>query len=87
MIFLWNRKEVYNGFSMKEFNRIRDILSVKGIQYDFRTINRSASSGFGSTRGRMGSFGENLNYSYQYYLYVHKNNYDNAIFAINTHNK
>lgn len=87
MMFVWNRKEIYNGFSIKEFNRLRDILSEKGIQYDYRTVNRSTSSGFGSTRGRMGSIGENLNYSYEYYIYVHKNNYDNAVFAINTYNK
>ncbi|MDU2489492.1 MAG: hypothetical protein E7D27_02725 [Clostridium celatum] len=35
MIFIWNRKEVYNGFSIDEFNKIKEILSVKGIQYDF----------------------------------------------------
>lgn len=35
MIFIWNRKEVYNGFSIYEFNKIKEILAVKGIQYDF----------------------------------------------------
>lgn len=40
MIFIWNRKEVYSGFSMDE-----------------------------------------------YYIYVNKNNYDDAVFAINNYNK
>ena len=87
MMFIWNRKEVYNGFSINEFNRIKNILSAKGIDYNFRTVNKSTSSGFDTTRGRVGSMGENLKYSYQYYIYVHKNNYDNAIFVINTNNK
>ena len=87
MIFVWNRKEVYNGFSINEFNRIKDILSAKGLQYDFRTINKTTSSGFDNTRGRIGSMGENTKYSYQYYIYVHKNNYENAVFEINTYNK
>ena len=87
MLFILNRKEIYNGFSIKEFNRIKDILSVKGIQYDFRTVNRTTSSGFDSTRGRIGSMGEKLEYSYEYYIYVKKNNYDEALFVINNYNK
>lgn len=39
MIFICNRKEVYNEFSIERFNRIKDILSVKIIKYDFRTVN------------------------------------------------
>ena len=87
MIFILNRKEVYSGFSMEEFSRIKDILSVKGIKYDFKIVNRSTSSGFDSTRGRIGSMGENLKYSYEYYIYVNKNDYDDAIFIINNYNK
>lgn len=87
MIYIWNRKEVYNGFSIEEFNRIKEILSVKRIEYNFRTVNRTTYSAFDSTRGRIGSIGENLKYSYEYYIYVHKDNYDDAQFAINTYNK
>lgn len=87
MIFIWNRKEVYNGFSIDDFNRIKDILSEREIKYDFRTVNRTTSSAFDSTRGRIGSMGENLKYSYEYYIYVNKNDYDDAIFIINNYNK
>ena len=76
MIFIWNRKEVYNGFSIDDFNRIKDILSEREIKYDFRTVNRTTSSAFDSTRGRIGSMGENLKYSYEYYIYVNKDNYE-----------
>lgn len=87
MIFIWNRKEVYNGFSMEEFNRVKDILSAKEIQYNFRTVNRTTSSGFDNTREKVGSMGENIKYSYEYYIYVNKSNYDDALFAINNYNK
>lgn len=83
MLFIWNRREVYNGFSMEDFNRIKDILAQKGIEYDFKTINRSTSSLFDSNRARIGSMGENLKYSYEYYIYVNKAKYDDAIYAIN----
>ena len=79
--------EIVKGFSIDEFNKIKEILSVKGIQYDFKIVNRSTSSGFDSTRGRIGSMGENLKYSYEYYIYVNKNNYDDALFVINNYNK
>lgn len=85
MILLWNRKEIYNGFSIAEFNRLKDILSIKGINYDFKTVNRSASSGFDVSRARTGSMGENIKYSYEYYIYVHKDNYDEAVFVINNY--
>ena len=87
MIFIWNRIEVYNGFSIDDFNRIKDILSEREIKYDFRTVNRTTSSAFDSTRGRIGSMGENLKYSYEYYIYVNKDNYDEAVFLINNYNK
>lgn len=57
MIFIWNKKEIYNGFSMEEFNRVKEVLSAKGIQYKFRIVNRTTSSIFDIARGRIGSMG------------------------------
>ena len=87
MIFLWNRKEIYNGFSINELNRIKDSLSEKGIKYDVKVVNRTTSSGFDTLRGRIGSMGENHKYSYEYYIYVHKKDYDEAIYKIYKSNK
>ena len=33
MIAIFNREEVYNGFSMQEFKKIRDCLSINRIEY------------------------------------------------------
>lgn len=83
MIALWNRREIYNGFSIQEFNRLKDILIANGIDYTFKTVNRSASSNFDVSRASIGTLGENLNLSYEYHLYVHKNDYEDALFKIN----
>ena len=37
MILPWNRREIYCGFSLKEFNKVLDVLAAKGIKYIYRT--------------------------------------------------
>ena len=56
------------------------ILSANGIAYTVRTENLQGSSAFGGrSRGRSGSFGIDPNYSYEYHIYVHKSDYENAL--------
>jgi len=38
MIMLWNRREIYCGFSNEQFNRALDDLSAKGIKYRYRIV-------------------------------------------------
>ena len=83
MIMFWNRKEVYVGFSMKSFGEIRDILSANGIKYTYKVININSSSTIGSSRVSLGSLGEKPQLAYEYYVYVNKNDYDNAYGIIN----
>ncbi len=78
MIF-WNRVEVYCGYSMGDFNQYRDILASGRIRYDYRLINRNQSH-----RARFGSFFLNPKVETQYYLYVHKNDYEKAMFLLHT---
>lgn len=80
MIIIWNQKEVFLGDSLKRFNEICVLLSSKGIEYKSRIVDKNNSSLLGpSRRSRTGTFGENMSYSKTYYIYVHKNDYDNAI--------
>jgi hypothetical protein len=66
-----NRREVYHGFSLKEQAEVRSILKVNQVKYNYRIIN------FGSkTRGNLGL---NKKYELEYYIYVHKKDYDNAL--------
>ena len=79
MIMIWNRREVFVGNSLKRFNEVRDIFSVNGINYKYRVIDNTSPSLFGaSRRARTGTFGENIENSKMYYIYVHKDDYDNA---------
>ena len=85
MIMFWNRKEIYVGSSMKIFSEIRNILSANGIKYSYKVVNRNNSAGFSSNRARMGTFGEKSELAYQYYIYVSKDDYENAYGLINKH--
>ena len=79
MIMLWNRKEVFIGTDLKRFNEVREILAMNRINYEYRVVDQNSPSFFGaSRRARTGTFGENVDSSKTYYIYVHKNDYDNA---------
>ncbi|MGG7057821.1 hypothetical protein ACQPUY_07660 [Clostridium nigeriense] len=79
MIMFWNQKEVLVSSDLQRFNEVRDILSANGINYKYRVVDNTSPSFFGSSRrARTGTFGENINYSKTYYIYVHKNDYDNV---------
>lgn len=79
MIMIWNRIEVFVGNSLKRFNEVRDMLSLNGINYKYRVVDNTSPSLFGSSRrARTGTFGEKKEYSKTYYIYVHKDDYDNA---------
>ena len=80
MIMICNQKEVFIGDSLKRFNEICVLLSFNRIEYKPRIFDKNTSTILGpSRRARTGTFGENMAYSKTYYIYVHKNDYDNAI--------
>ena len=79
MLTIFNRKELITTMDMQRQANIRSILSANGIAYTVRTENLQGSSSFGGRRGRSGSFGVDPNYSYEYHIYVHKNDYENAL--------
>ncbi len=74
-MWFWNRIEVYNGYSIKEFNELRDVLLARGITHSYRLVKRSS-------KGRTGFLGQNPELNTRYYLYVHKKDYDNAMFHL-----
>ncbi len=83
MITIFNMKELCITYSMKEQSEIRDALSKNNIDYKIRTINRMAPSPLSSgQRGRVGSFGQNMDLNYEYIFYVQKKEYDHAKFVI-----
>lgn len=78
MIMIWNQKEVFMGFSLQKFNEVRQTLVDNNIKYKHRLVNNHNNS----RRARTGTFGENMEYSITYYIYVHKNDYDNACYVL-----
>ena len=78
-LIFWNRKEVYCGLDMKTFSHIRTILTQNNIPYIHRVVNQGGNGG----SQQLGTLGQNLSLQNMYYLYIHKNNYDQAVFLIN----
>lgn len=82
MIMPWNRKEVYNGYSMKAFNEIKESLISNRIKYTTRIINSKNPKLFGPSRSYTGSFGEKTEFTYEYYIYVHKDDYEKVMWLL-----
>ena len=83
MITALNRENVYIGFDLQEFNRIREILEANQIDYAQKANNHAGSWALeGTSRGRTGSFGQNKHYQYEYEVYVHKEDYKKAKYLI-----
>ena len=57
MITALNRENVYIGFDLQEFNRIREILEANQIDYAQKVNNHAGSWALeGTIRGRAGKF-------------------------------
>lgn len=83
MITVFNRAEVCITYNMDEQYRIRNILAANGIDYRVKTKNLTSPSLFGiGSRERHGTIGLNMDYAYEYIVYVHKKDYDLAMHVI-----
>lgn len=78
MITIFNRRELSFTTSMEEHARVCAILAAKGIDYTIKSINRNSPSAFSDTRANTGTFGESMKYAFEYKVYVHKNDLDEA---------
>lgn len=83
MLTIFNRKELTITYDMCRQAEVRELLAKNGIQYTVRVINRKSPSPFaGSSRGRTGTFGEDLQLEYEYIIYVRKSDYSKAAAVI-----
>lgn len=77
MITIFNRREVCLTFDVHKLAKVREILSVHGIDYKVKSINHR--NGFGNdSRVRMGNFGINVEYGREYVVYVKKDDFEEA---------
>ena len=80
MITLFNRKELTVTYDMNEQSRVRTILAKEGIDYSVKTVNRLSASPFSAgSRGRTGTYGQNMDAMTEYIIYVKKADYENAL--------
>lgn len=84
-MFFFKKEEVYIGYSIEEFSKVRGVLKSKGIKYTYKVIDHSTQwRGSGTTRGNFGSIGMNKNYEKQYVVSVKKKDAENAKYYINS---
>lgn len=84
-MYLFNKREVFNGWSHKDFCSVRDALDVAGIDYRYKvedSIGHSGSLGTTMNGRRMGSMGINMDYSKKYIIYVKKQYFEQAQYAL-----
>lgn len=74
---IFNRREIFVTMDLQKFNQILNLLDKKNINYTYKTCNAS-----GVNSGTVQSIGLNRNYMNQYYVYVHKNDFEKASLAI-----
>ena len=87
MITILNRKELVITYSMEEQAKIRSTLSQNNIKYSVKVVNRKSPSPFAAgTRAKTGTYGEKLELEYEYIIYVHKKDYENACFVAGIQN-
>ena len=82
--WLFQKKELMTTFDHKAYLDATGKLTTVGIPFKIKTFNAYASGG--RTRGTVGTFGENIDNSTQYYIYVLKKDFDRAAYAINQRN-
>lgn len=82
MITIFNRRKLLITMDFQKQAEVRGVLSANNIPYLTKTTNLTNAQAFGSHRGHQGSFGVNQNYSYEYKIYVHRNDYDKAVSLI-----
>lgn len=82
MLTILNRRELIITYDMNKQSDVRNILAQNNIDYVIKTRNVQGSSAFGSHRGKYGSVGINQDYSYEYKIYVHKKDYEKAVWLI-----
>lgn len=81
----WGKKELMCTFSIAQRTRVKEMLDAQGITYSCKTVNRRSPSPLSAgSRSRTGTFGENLENEYEYYIYVRKEDFARASSLLNT---
>ena len=86
MVHVFNRKELFVTFDMKEQAEIRSALSHAEIAYDVKVTNRLSPGLWNDSRAKSGSLGIDSNQMYEYRIYVKRAAYDEAVRCLRNRN-
>jgi predicted transcriptional regulator YdeE len=76
-MFLFNKENVYIGYSIEELSKVRGPLEKEGIKHSYKVVNHSGQwPGRGTRRGKFGSYGIDMDYEKQYAVYVHRKDFE-----------
>ena len=81
LIGVFNRREVLITSDLNRFKEAKDALNNAGINYIIRTRNLLSSSIIPDKRSR-GIPGMNYDHAYEYKIFVHKNDCEQALYVI-----
>lgn len=81
MITIFNRRELMITMSMDTQAKVRDVLAANHIEYSIKTKSHQSSN-----RGRKGTAFINTDYSYEYKIYVRREDYERAVMLIQKSN-
>ncbi|MEA4892539.1 MAG: hypothetical protein VB085_08245 [Peptococcaceae bacterium] len=82
MITIFNRKELLVTYDLDLLSTVKWKLKTAKIEYYIRVGGLTAATLFASRRSYAGSFGQNMQYSNEYHIYVKKKDYEDALFYI-----
>ena len=78
MITIFNRKRLFSSFSVKAQASLREALAAHKIPYIVNAVNIAGGFGRADIRAAAGGVGRNLDYAYEYVIYVRKKDYQRA---------
>lgn len=80
----FKKRSVYIGYSMEEFNNIREKLASNGFDYTYKVRDRQGGwlTLFKTTRSMTGSVGMDSEYSKEYEIFVEIDKYEEALHCI-----
>ena len=74
----FDRKLLYKGESKVRYNEIRNVLELNGIRYTDKIENKNKDIGPMIDKMMVGTWPKSENYSYIFFIFVNKNEYEFA---------
>lgn len=79
-----NKRLLYKGTSVKEYNEVINILELNNIKYTDKVNNKNKDIGPIINKVMVGTLGEREDFSYEYSVFVIKDDYEYASSLLNS---